>query len=149
MEPQGKLHRTLVVYYAIVQSAHLVSLAWQAVAYSRTGRFSLLAPAQAAGWSIGSERALLVLGTLDALLILASVPFVWGTLSRRRWALRLGTFILTAFSLTALAFAIVTLPSGAWLQWPVYSIETILFAPIGLLAARHLRWFILRSREGS
>jgi hypothetical protein len=139
MQPESKLHRGLVIYYGAVQSAHLISLAWEASNYARTGRFALLAPPPTAGWPIGPERILLLLGTIDALLILASIPFVWGTLRGRSWAARLGAFILTAFSLTALAFAAVTLPSGVWLQSPSYIVEAILFIPIGLLVLIHLR----------
>lgn len=140
MKPHSKWHRVLVIYYGGVQTLHLLALAYEALTYMRTSQIVLLAPPPAGGWSAPLESTLLILGALDAMLILASIPFVWGTLRGKDWGRRLGALVLTAFSLTALAFAVVTLPSGVWLQRPVYLIEALLFAPIGLLAALHLRW---------
>lgn len=140
MVPHSKTHRGLVIYYGGIQALHLLALAYEALTYLRTSQIVLLAPPPAGGWSAPVESTLLILGSLDALLILASIPFVWGTLREKDWGLRLGALVLTAFSLTALAFAVVTLPSGVWLQQPAYLVEALLFAPIGLLAALHLRW---------
>lgn len=142
IDRDSKRHRALVVYYGVVQTAHLIALIWEGLNYLRTSHLVLLAPPPPGGWSPSTLSILLVLGTLDGILILASAPFVWGTLKRRPWRFKLGGVILSAFTLTALAFALVTYPTGVWYLEVVYPVEVLLFMPIGFLAQLHLRWLI-------
>lgn len=139
---RARLYRALVIYYALVQIVHLISIGWEGAHYLRTGSLALLAPPPAAGWSGPAMAALLAMGLADAILVLASLAFAWGVLRDRAWSRPLGAVVLLAFMATALAFAVVTLPTGVWSVHRVYLIEGVLFLPIAALALVHLGWVL-------
>lgn len=135
---RAALYRGLVIYYGLVQSVHLASIGWDGANYLETGRLTLLAPPPPGGWPGTALAALLAMGLADSLIILASLAFVWGTLKGRPWSRGLGTAVLSGFMVTALAFAVVTLPSGVWGLHAVYWVEGLLFVPIAVLTLLHL-----------
>lgn len=142
MKRDGVLHRGMALYYAGVQAAHLVALVWEGLNYLQRSELILLAPPPAGGWTPRQESILLLLGALDALIILSSIPFLVRTMTRKPGRFHLGAVVLGAFSLTALVFGVVTWPTGVWTTHPVYLLEGALYIPIGVLLVLHLRWLL-------
>lgn len=143
--PEGRRVDRLVGYFGLVQALHTFALAWEASGLLSGRGLSILAPAPAAGWPPASLAALIAMGAVDTLVAPASLIFVWGWFRRTRWSGWLGAVVLAAVLLSALAFAIVTIPSGVWGVHFAYTLEAILFVPIVGLAILYANG-LLRNR---
>ncbi len=124
----------LIGYYAVVQLVHFACLLLEFSHILRGLPFTILAPAPQGGWSDLRWIMLVILGNLDAIIIMLSVVFVWGYFKRRPESLRFGYFLLTTFLVTALLYLLVTLPGGAWNEHPWnYGVLVVCFIPILVL----------------
>lgn len=124
----------LVIWYGSVQMLHFISLIRAGWIYLTQHEIGFPAPGPPAGWSEQAMHFLLALGITDALLILLSLCFVYAYHRQRPRQYSLGLLATGSSIVTALVFALGTLPSGAWLQNPIsYGLITLLFIPfIGL-----------------
>lgn len=130
-------HKILVIYFGIVQSAHLIVLLRAAIILAVSGRLVFPAAPPPEGWTIQAQHCLLGNGLIDALNIAASLLFIGAYLKRRPWQRPLGLIALTAQLYSALLFGIVTIQSGAWMTHPVgYFSLAILYLPIFILTVR-------------
>ncbi len=140
MKQRGRWMRILVLYYGILQSLHLLTLAraglviLQDVAYP----FPLLPPP--GGWETQSMAFLFGLAGTDVLGILLGIIFSAQFLIKRKLNRTLGILSLTIFITGAVVFGAGTFPSGAWEVHPVaYGVMVVLFAPALLLYFTLLR----------
>ncbi|MCF7922104.1 MAG: hypothetical protein K9M55_05335 [Candidatus Marinimicrobia bacterium] len=118
----------------IVQSIHLIALVVELQNIIHDGKSRLLAPAPEMGWSSMQFAALFIMGTLDMLLILGFVAYVWMIYLENSQANRIGLAVLSGFQITALAYALVIIPSRAITVHPVnYAIIALAFLPVFLL----------------
>jgi hypothetical protein len=140
MRPDSASGSALIGAFALIQLMHLTSLAWELGQLAAGHPFSLLAPAPSGGWSFSTQLVLVALGSLDGILAPMSLVFAWGWFRHRHWASRLGVVVLAGPAVTAVAFAFVTIPSGAWTMHSAYSIEAVLYLPIAILTVAFFFW---------
>jgi hypothetical protein len=137
--------RTLIAYYGILQSLHLVVLVRAGVILLLQGRFPFPILPPPGGWDPQVIPFMLGLGTTDLTGILLGLFFVYRALIKGALYRRLGVISLTIFITGAVVFAFGTLPSGAWAAHPVaYGPMVILFLPIIILYGWLLRSNITR-----
>ncbi|MBW6465709.1 MAG: hypothetical protein K0B06_04310 [Brevefilum sp.] len=141
MEFQNKpLIRTLIAYYGLLQSLHLVILVRAGVILLLQGRFPFPILPPPGGWDPQVMPFMLGLGTTDLAGILLGLCFAYRALITGAFYRRQGVISLTIFITGAVVFAIGTFPSGAWAAHPIaYGSMTVLFLPTVLLYARLLR----------
>lgn len=126
--------RILVVWYAVFQLVHLVSLIRAAIALLQGGVFTFPALPPKTGWSGQTGFFLLGMGIFDAVNIIISLIFVYGYFTYARWRLTFGVLTLTVMMYSALVFAFATIASGAWMDNLVsYIIITVAFLPVIIL----------------
>jgi hypothetical protein len=133
--------RLLTLYYGVLQSLHLLTLAraglliLQGVAYP----FPILPPPW--GWETQSMAFLFGLAGMDMIGILLGIVFAGRFLLKGKMHRLLGILSLTIFITGAVVFAAGTFPSGAWEAHPIaYSVMVVLFAPTPLLFLRLLKY---------
>ena len=137
--------RTLIVYYGILQSLHLVVLVRAGVILLLQGRFPFPILPPPGGWDPQVIPFMLGLGTTDLAGILLGLCFVYRALIKGALYRRLGVISLTIFITGAIVFAVGTLPSGAWASHPfAYGLMAVLFAPTVILYTWLLRSNITR-----
>lgn len=129
----------LVRYYGAVQVVHFMALLVESWHWTRSGVPAILAPPPAAGWSDQALYLLLGTGVADGIVVPFSVLFAWGWLRGKRWAGWLGALTLGASVFSAIIFGVGTVPTGVWAERVAYTIEAVLFAPIGLLFILYIR----------
>ena len=137
--------RTLIVYYGILQSLHLLVLARAGVIILLQGRlpFPILPPP--GGWDPQIIPFMIGLGTTDLVGILLGLFFAYRALIKGAFYRRLGVISLTIFVTGAFVFAVGTLPSGAWAAHPIaYGLMAVLFLPAVILYIWLLRSNITR-----
>jgi hypothetical protein len=133
---------SLVAYFGVIQVVHASALVWEVGGLAAGRDLALLAPGPTGGWPAGTLAALIAMGVLDSLVAPISLVFVWGWFRRADWRRWLGGAVLAPVMLSALAFAVVTVPAGVWNMHVAYSLEAILFVPVAALAILHGRWLI-------
>jgi hypothetical protein len=132
--------RTLIAYYGILQSLHLVVLVRAGVILLLQGRFPFPILPPPGGWDPQIIPFMLGLGTTDLAGILLGLCFVYRSLIKGSFYRRQGVISLTIFITGAVVFAIGTLPSGAWAAHPIpYGSMAVLFLPTAILYAWLLR----------
>ena len=135
------IRTSLVIYYGILQSFHLVALMWAGVHYYSTGRIGFPAPA-VSEWSPDAARFLIGTAAMDILFIPFAWGFVWTMLKHHPLERNMEIIALSGSLYSAGLFLIGTLPSGAWQVHPVsYGILVILFAPVVLLTMIDVQLF--------
>jgi len=134
MKQRGSWTKKLALYYGLLQSLHMLTLAraglliLQGAAYP----FPILPPP--GGWAEQSMAFLFGLAGMDIIGILLGILFAGQVLFERKLNRLLGFLSLTIFIIGAVVFAAGTFPSGAWAAHPVaYGSMVILFAPALLL----------------
>jgi len=137
MNPKNRFDVILIIYYGLIQTAHLVALVWSFVLFQKSGELTLLAWPPAGGWSEQARHFLITVGTVDAVNVLLSLLFVYGYFSGKRWWFWLGVTALTISMMEALIYTPGTLVSGAWSQhFAEYALLVVLYVPIVLLYLR-------------
>jgi hypothetical protein len=132
--------RTLIAYYGILQSLHLVVLVRAGTILLIQGRFPFPILPPPSGWDPQVIPFMLGLGTTDLAGILLGLFFVYRALITGACYRRHGVISLTIFITGAIVFAFGTLPSGAWGAHPIaYGSMAVLFAPTILLFIQLLR----------
>jgi hypothetical protein len=141
MKQRGRWMRILMLYYGILQSLHLLTLAraglliLRGVAYP----FPILPPP--GGWETQSMAFLFGLAGTDVVGILLGIIFAGQLLIKGKLNRTLGILSLTIFITGAVVFGAGTFPSGAWAAHPVaYGVMVVLFAPALLLFQRLLKY---------
>lgn len=126
--------RVLVVWYAVFQIAHLVSLVRAGIALLSGTIFTFPAMPPREGWTMQASDFLMGMAIFDSVNILLSLIFVYGYFSLARWRLSFGVLTLTVQMYSALVFGFATAVSGAWSNYPVSYISiTIAFLPVVIL----------------
>jgi len=126
----------LITYYGLLQSLHLLTLAWAGIQMLRgnSSPFPILPPP--GGWAAQTLPFFIGLGFTDLVGILLGIAFAVQALIKKRLNRRLGVISLTIFITGAIVFAMGTFPSGAWAAHPVpYGLMAVLFAPTPVLYA--------------
>ena len=137
--------RTLIAYYGILQSLHLVVLLRAGVLLLLQDRLSFPILPPPGGWNPQVIPFMLGLGSTDIAGILLGLCFVFRALIKGASYRRLGVISLTIFITGAIVFAIGTFPSGAWGAHPVaYGTMAVLFFPTVILYGWLLRSNITR-----
>lgn len=139
MEKSDRSLRILVIYYGILQSLHLLTLA-RAGLFILRGEgypFPILPPPE--GWTQQSMAFLFGLAGMDVIGIFLGIIFVRQVVFRGKTNKVLGILSLTIFITGAVVFAAGTFPSGAWGAHPMaYGVMVVLFAPAPFLLLRLL-----------
>ena len=141
MEISNKpINRTLIAYYGILQSLHLVVLLRAGLILLLQDRFPFPILPPPSSWDAQVIPFMLGLGTTDLVGILLGLFFVYRALIKGAFYRRLGVISLTIFITGAIVFALGTLPSGAWAGHPIaYGSMAVLFAPTVILYGWLLR----------
>jgi hypothetical protein len=129
-----------VVYYGILQSLHLLTLARAGLLILRgvAFPFPILPPPQ--GWNQQSMAFLFGLAGTDVIGILLGIIFAGQLLLKGKLNRTLGVLSLTIFITGAVVFGAGTFPSGAWAAHPMaYGVMVVLFAPVLLIYSFLLR----------
>ncbi len=134
MRENSTWKRSLIYYYGILQTLHLLTLAraglliLQGVPFP----FPILPPPQ--GWNQQSMAFLFGLAGTDVIGILLGIVFAGQVLLKGKLNRLLGILSLTIFITGAVVFGAGTFPSGAWAAHPVaYWVMVVLFAPALIL----------------
>lgn len=126
-----KFGKWLIVYYGILQSLHLLTLARAGLIlwFSQRTPFPILPPP--GGWSSQTMPFLYGLAGMDVLGILLALIFSLHFLFKHKFRPVVGLISMTIFISGAIVFAVGTFPSGAWAAHPIpYGLMVLLFAPI-------------------
>ena len=142
-DAEGPLAKVLVVYYGLLELAHLVVLAWSGLRYLRTGALGFPAVPPPGGWAPQVEPFLIATAVLDALNVLLAWAFVYGHWTRARWRGGVGGVTLTATLYSAVVFCVGTFAAGAWQhRLAGYLWMVGLGLPVVVLAFFYARWGI-------
>ncbi len=120
----------LIVYYGVLQTLHLLTLARAGllILSGDPAPFPILPPPE--GWSAQAMAFLYGLAGVDVIGIILGIRFAVQNTIQQRFNPRLGIVSLTVFISGAVVFAAGTFPSGAWAAHPAsYLIMVALFAP--------------------
>jgi len=141
MKQRGRWMRILVLYYGILQSLHLLTLAraglliLQDVVYP----FPILPPPE--GWNQQSMAFLFGLAGTDVVGIFLGIIFAGKLILKGKLNRTLGILSLTIFITGAVVFGAGTFPSGAWAAHPVaYGVMVVLFVPALILFYQLLKY---------
>lgn len=140
--------RTLIVYYGILQSLHLLALirAGILLGLGQTAPFPILPPAD--DWGAQAMPFLIGLGTTDFVGIIMGIIFALQLLIKGIYNRILGILSLTIFITGAIVFGFGTFPSGAWGLHPLaYWVMVGLFAPTTMLYSRLLQQAFRQSKQ--
>ncbi len=134
MSSNGQLFKILVYWFGSIQALHFGVLIRAAFIYQAQHIIIFPAPPPVDGWSEQAMFFLLALGITDSLLIVLSLIFVYGFLTGKIWYPLIGFCASGASIVTALVFALGTIPAGAWQAHPFsYAVITLIFLPFLLL----------------
>lgn len=125
------LFSTLVGYYGILQSFHLLLL-------TRAGWFLLQgreipfpAPPPPGGWPQTALPYLLGMGLVDVFAILLGLVFAYKFFARNQTQITIGLISLTAAASSGIVYLVGTIPSGAWeANLLAYLAVLLLFSPV-------------------
>jgi hypothetical protein len=140
MNNKSKITRWLVIYYGILQSAHLLALARAGALlwFTQKVPFPILPPT--GGWPPSTMPFLFGLAGTDVIGILVGLVFAYQFIFKRNLKPMLGIVSLTIFITGAIVFAAGTFPTGAWSAHPVsYWLMVGLFIPVIPLYLQCLR----------
>ena len=131
METKQKTRlRFLTAYYGVLQSLHLLTLAYAGlqILQGDPAPFPILPPH--IGWTDQTMAFLYGLAGTDVVGILLGIFFATRAILKKDYKPRLGILSLTIFITGAIVFGAGTLPSGAWAAHPVaYWAMVVLFLP--------------------
>lgn len=125
-----KTTRDLILYYGLLQTLHLLVLlrAGILLRFSSTIPFPILPPSS--GWQDQTWPFLFGLAGMDVVGIILAIVFAVRSQSKGVIAHKLGLISLTIFFSGGIVFAVGTLPTGAWFQYPIaYVSMVLLFIP--------------------
>lgn len=126
--------RSLVIWYAVFQMAHLALLLRAAQLLFQNKIFVFPASPPQGGWNWQAGNFIIAMGVMDALNILLTMVFIWGYFAHSRWRLLIGLLNLCAMMYSAAVFAIGTIADGAWMAHIIeYSAMTVAFVPVIIL----------------
>jgi len=126
--------RTLILYYGILQSLHLLTLARAGLLILQGIDFPFPILPPPVGWEEQSIAFLFGLAGMDVIGIILAIIFTLKMLTSEKINRILGVLSLTIFISGAVVFAAGTFPSGAWGAHPVaYGAMVVLFTPTVLL----------------
>lgn len=134
MSSTGQPLKILVYWHGSIQVLHFGALIHATFIYWTQHIIVFPAPPPPQGWSEQSMLFLLALGITDSLLIILSLIFVFGFQTQKNWYPSIGFCASGGSIITALVFALGTIPAGAWQAHPFsYALITLLFLPFVLL----------------
>ena len=132
--------RPLILYYGLLQTLHLLTLARAGllILLGAPAPFPILPPP--GGWTDQAMAFLYGLAFTDVIGILLGIRFAAKMISQKELDRTLGILSLTIFITGAIGFAAGTIPSGAWAAHPAaYGAMMVLFAPAPFLLLQLLR----------
>lgn len=124
----------LIIYYGILQSAHLVALIRAGILMlsGNAAPFPILQPTS--GWGEQSMAFMFGLAGMDVVGIFLGIIFSFNTLVKLKFRPLLGIISLTIFISGAIIFGVGTFASSAWFIHPLsYWIMAALFSPSPIL----------------
>jgi len=126
--------QTLITYYGVLQTLHIIVLVWAGIRRWRMGVIGFPAPPPVGGWVHQAIPFLLALAGVDLMLIVLSLVFVYGYFRKRSWYRDVGLLALGGFHASALVFGYGTIQTGAWSAHPSsYVAMVVLFVPVTVL----------------
>lgn len=133
------LEKALIIYYGILQTAHLLGIVITGLTWIRGGGLGVLARPPLTGWSAQAIHFLVGTGLVDFFIAIGAVIFVVRYLKGFRGSEILGAVVLTGSLYSAAVYAYGTIRSGAWQLHPMtYLLMTTAFIPVILLAITYL-----------
>jgi len=142
MNPDDRLPRALVAWYAVYQAAHiLVNARGLYILYSG-GVLDFPAPPPPTGWPAETIHMMVIIGWADLVGAFLTLLFARGYLRRARWRMWLGTLTLTISVYASVIFNYWTLASGAWTGRNAfaYGVVNVGFLPVLLLFYLFCQW---------
>jgi len=122
--------KSLILYYGVLQTLHLLVLLRAGVILFTTDSFPFPILPPPAGWEDQAIYLMLGLGFTDTISILLGMHFAYRASFKHQLNRRMGVISLTAFITGAIVFGFGTFPSGAWAAHPfAYGIMVVLFLP--------------------
>jgi len=143
-QSDGKLVKTLVVWYGLYQLIH-IGVNLRGLFQLARGGIDFPALPPPGGWTPQAVHFFTGMASLDLLNAVLTLVFVIGYFRGARWRWWLGTLTLTVSMYAALLFDYATLASGAWTQGNLsgYLFINVTFLPVvglfGLVCAWGLR----------
>ncbi|MCF7822681.1 MAG: hypothetical protein K9N35_00770 [Candidatus Marinimicrobia bacterium] len=130
MRSTGRLLKILIYWFGLIQVLHLMVLIRAGFIYLNQHTIVFPAAPPVLGWTDQSMHFLLAMGIVDSLIIVCSLIAVFGFQTGKSWFPLSGLCASGASIVTALVFALGTIPSTAWQANPwAYAIISILFVP--------------------
>ncbi len=139
--PYHVIGKILVGYDGLIQLVHFYALARAGLLMQQSGRFGFPALPPPGGWQEQVVPLLLATGCVDALNVVLVFLFVFAYFTKRWWWHPLGLVTLTIFCYSAVMYAAVAVPSGAWrLHALAYWSVAAVFFPVFLLMILTIFW---------
>jgi hypothetical protein len=137
---KSPLFQILLIYYGILQSAHLISLVRAGWIWTATNQMVFPAPPPQGGWAPETIPFLFGMGLVDALAAFLGIAYVGLAFREKTPESSLGLISLTSALTSAFVFVAGTFSAGAWCANPAaYGALVVLFSPLIPLYAVFLR----------
>jgi hypothetical protein len=144
----NKLEKSLIYYYGLLQSAHIIAMVVSGIGWLREGDLGILALPPKGGWSPQGVHFLVGTGLGDFFIAICALFFVVQYNRKQRSAVVLGSVALTGSLYSAVVYAYGTVQSGAWLENPLtYTVMSVLFAPMVILAFLYIGRYAVNRPE--
>jgi hypothetical protein len=141
--PYNRFAKTLIVYFGILEIAHLTALVWAGIIFIRTGLIGFPAPAPIGGWTTQAQYFLLANGIIDLINTFIAFVFVITYFRGKSWCWWLGVICMALSTYSAVLYIIGTGTAGAWQAQPIgYLIVSIVFVPMVFLGLLMGYWIV-------
>lgn len=142
-QPRRPFAKLLVLYFGLIEIAHIVALAQAAVRLALTGTIPFPAPPPPGGWSTQVRPFLISMGLLDAVNVVIALAFVYGYFAEARWRWCVGAVSLTAATYSAILYACGAVVSGAWAHnAAAYWSVAVAYFPVAVLTVLYVTWAV-------
>lgn len=139
--PGRPFAKLLVIYFGVIEIAHIIALAQAAVRLALTGAIPFPAPPPPGGWSGQVRPFLISMGALDAVNVVLALAFVFGYFGGARWRWCVGAVSLTVATYSAILYAFGAACSGAWAHnAAAYWSVAVAYFPVAVLTILYVIW---------
>ena len=142
LDPDGKLARYLVAWYALYQAGHILVNTRGLYILHTGGTLDFPAPPPADGWAADVVHLMIAVGWLDLIGAVLTLYFALGYFRQAQWRYWLGTLCLTVSMYSFVLYTYWTAASGAWSGSNLgrYLVVDLAFLPILILFLLFAFW---------